>query len=407
MFHWAGMNGRLVDGRGEPVPKAQMLLITGNLALGADTDAAGKFRLPLQPGDAYTLSVLPPLGWKPPDPEPEGGRVLGWARTYYPGVASPEAAAKIVLPPGGELSDVDLKLAAVPAHAVRGVLLNPDGRPAPKVAITAGEDYFTPVLRVESKPDGTFEFPLVVDGQWRLSAELASDGEPLRLLRWIEMAGHELEGLKVQFAAPFTVSGRVVMAAPEGVKPPKGPPVSVSAAARGDMREPPLYGHVEADGSFDLERVYPGVYRLNAPNSPPPGYYLGSVRLGEAEIAAPQVELFSGAGPLTLVYKTNGGTVRGTVEKCASGGVVLIPQDRARRWPALILSARCDSSDRYQIPAVRPGEYYALVFPKDGSSPLWAPRFDEFDESLFQQAGKVTVRAGETSGADLRAIPAR
>ena len=127
--------------------------------------------LRLLPG-GYILSVVPPLGLKPPNPEPgrnrTNDRVLVWTRTFYPGVALPEAASKIVAQPGGEVSDIELKLLAVPVHAVRGVLLNPDGTPAPKVAITLSEEAGQPAHRAESQSDGAFEFPAVVDGEWRL-----------------------------------------------------------------------------------------------------------------------------------------------------------------------------------------------------------------------------------------------
>jgi hypothetical protein len=125
------------------------------------------------------------------------------------------------------------------------------------------------------------------------------------------------------------------------------------------------------------------------------------VRLGEAELHAPELELSSGAIPITLVYKTNGGMVRGTVDNCASGGVVLVPQDPAMRWPGLIHRVRCDSNDHYEITSVRPGEYYALAVHTDVSS---RRRLPTLDDGRLDQASKVTVRAGETCSADLRAI---
>ena len=59
---------------------------------------------------------------------------------------------------------------------------------------------------------------------------------------------------------------------------------------------------------------------------------------------------------------------------------------------------QCDSNDRYGIAGVRPGEYYALAFAGNGPLPV-------LDRSLLNQASRVTVRAGEVSSADLRAIP--
>ena len=72
--------------------------------------------------------------------------------------------------PGRVISDIEIRLQAVPVHAVRGVLLNPDGTPAPKVAITLSEELGQPAHRAESQSGGAFEFPAVVDGEWCLAA---------------------------------------------------------------------------------------------------------------------------------------------------------------------------------------------------------------------------------------------
>jgi hypothetical protein len=109
---------------------------------------------------------------------------------------------------------------------------------------------------------------------------------------------------------------------------------------------------------------YPGQYGIFEDGDPPAPYYLDAIRVGEAEVTTEEVEFSSGA-VIALVYKTNGGTLRGTVEKCASGRVVLIPRDRAMQRSGFLRAALCDSTDRYTFPAVRPGEYYALAIPKD------------------------------------------
>jgi hypothetical protein len=149
-----------------------------------------------------------------------------------------------------------------------------------------------------------------------------------------------------------------------------------------------------------VENVYAGAYRIIAMN-PPTGYYLDSVRVGEAEQSTPEVELSSGAVPLTLVYKTTGGTVRGTAEKCTAGGVVLVPQDPGLRRPGFLYSKPCDANDRYEIGTVRPGEYYVLALPGDAPDPWFRA---SLNDTILNQAAKVTVHAGETSSLDLRAI---
>jgi hypothetical protein len=91
-------------------------------------------------------------------------------------------------------SRIEIKLLAIAAHPVRGLVFDPYGTPAAKVALTLRQSTVTSFLLTQSKPDGTFEFPAVVDGEWRLSAEVESGGVKLRVAQWMEMVGHGMEG---------------------------------------------------------------------------------------------------------------------------------------------------------------------------------------------------------------------
>ena len=75
------VSGRVLDGRGNPVPKVRVDLDGPDLVFEAETNAAGKFDIRVLPG-AIVLSAVPPADWKPPDPEPGSGRAMaGRART--------------------------------------------------------------------------------------------------------------------------------------------------------------------------------------------------------------------------------------------------------------------------------------------------------------------------------------
>jgi hypothetical protein len=444
------ISGRVVNGDGEGIANA-LLEIIGRNSPPVTSDATGKFELRLDPG-AYILSVLPPTSLKPPDPEPDSDQVLVWTRTFYPGVAHLEAASKIVLRSGSDLSGIVIKLLAVPSHAVRGVLLNPDGSPAPKATITLGVDQDSTsghtmgqrdlsTLRTEANSDGAFEFPQVADGEWRLSAEVESGGEKRRATEWIDMAGHEREGVRLYLAYPFTVRGQVIVETPQGVSPPDDPspvflvPQGLRAGSDTGMSnwmlfpeyhfEPAIPRNLpdaaeirqgtkeiitdvfstklgafvaapDAGGNFSLKNVYPGSYRIVS-RPPPPPYYMAEVRIGETGLTTPQIDLSSGAAPITIVYKTDGGSVRGTAEKCAGGVVLLIPQDPAIQALGFFQSARCDPNDQYEFTAVRPGDYFAPAFAAPGGMP-------RLDDILLSQASKVTVHVDETTTVDLRAI---
>ena len=430
MMPWSRISGRVVDGRGHAVEKAQLELTgRGMVANGhtylrtswggggganlsasplpmtflGQTDAEGSFDVQLMPG-TYGLSVVPPPDLKAPDREADGP-LLAWKRTYYPGVALPESASPIVVLAGGEVSDVELKLLAVPTHAVRGVVLNTDGTPAPKVTVALGENFRS--TSVESKPDGTFEFPAVAEGEWGCIAEVQRGRVKLRASEWIEVARHDLENVKLRLVTPLTVRGKLLVEVENGAPkdaPPLRPSPMILSLRQGRTRrsdDPRLGGapmvNLDAQGEFIVQNVYPGVYGLSPIlQSPPPPYYLDAVRAGGADLTVQDTEISSDVA-ITVVYKTDSGSVLGKAENCASGGVVLVPVDPARRQGAFSRSGACDSSGHYEVRAVRPGDYYAIALAGNGPAlPL--------DEARLSEAVRVTVRSGEASVADVKAI---
>jgi hypothetical protein len=66
-----------------------------------------------------------------------------------------------------------------------------------------------------------------------------------------------------------------------------------------------------------------------------------------------------------------------------------------------VFFAPCDSNDRYEITASRPGRYYVLAISGDGTTPWYGALWE--DDGLLLDASTITVRAGESSLADLRA----
>jgi hypothetical protein len=401
MIPLSRVSGRVIDTRGDRVAKARVELTTLSVFWATETDAKGNFELDsVIPVDSnYTLSAAAPLDWKAPAPDPDTGRPRGWARTFYPGAAFREQAAPIAVRVGGDLLGLEIKLLDVPMHVVRGVLLTPDGAPLPKgsVALWDAGPRKDAAYRAESKPDGTFEFAAVVDGDWRLSATLESGGVELRADEWIAVKGREIEGVKLRLSPPVTVSGRVILEARQGAPLPAPPEVMVIRQHGGQILFQGmsiLSARPEADGRFRFENLYPGNYRV-IPGAPPPLFYVSDVRLGDTPVLE-EVEFSAGSPELTIVYKANGGTVRGTVEKCGSGQVWLVPQDApARRHYAGICDGTSNGPSRFEITGVPPGEYYALAVP---GYELWP---GNVDAALLQRATRLSVRGGETTQADL------
>lgn len=156
---------------------------------------------------------------------------------------------------------------------------------------------------------------------------------------------------------------------------------------------------VRSDGDkLETRDVYPGLYRVQFLTDSPVPYFLDSIHLGEQE-ALGSFPILSGELPLTVSLKLGGGSVRGTVEGCASRHVFLVPQEPARRRDGFIRITACDANGGFEFAAVRPGDYYGVAATKEPRS------FMELsDDHLLQQASKLTVRSNETTSADIRLI---
>ena len=395
------VSGRVLDGDGRPVAGAAIELLFANSFAG-NTDTSkedGSFSFAnVEPG-SYTLNARP--GGKIKPPVQMGDQVRGWARTYYPGVLDQPGAARIMVRPGAELPGPDIRLIAVPMHAVRGRVLDPKGDPAAgiNVKLAAADEYPAEEAQSVSDEDGRFEFQGVRDGSWRLFVETAAGGVKLQAFTLPGMLGHDLDHQDLPLRPPFTLRGRVEFQAPAGFQG-KQPLVSVTLAPPSGWGLTHGNGNTDQAGNFKIDGVFEGAYRVMAIGGEGIGsYYLASMMLGEREVLAQSFELAPNSLPLRIVYRSNGGTVRGTVEDCAGAGVVLVPQDPGLRRFEFIRRATCNEGGRYEIPQVRPGDYAAFAF---DDAPDALDALLRFTQALVTQAVNVTVRPGEAVSADLK-----
>lgn len=410
------ISGRVLDDVGEPVPNASLQFHWGEnwlckmpscigVSRQTKTNEKGEYSLTdLDLPGAWLLSATAPSPWKLP--ESRGGQRLEWAQTFYPGVIDPQLSVRVMVRPGSESSNVDIKLSTIPVHRIRGVVIDIRGNAVPKATVTLSKRVGSSSMSRSTPSDGTFEFEAVPEGAWRIAAKVDQGGPPLWAAQWIQLNNHDLEKLELRPAAPFAIQGKIVVEAPEGVPAPKAPSVVLAFnAGPAVLADKPggawLTATPDGTGDFQIRNVYPGPYQILL-GPAPPRYYLDSVRLGSYDALGSGVEVVPGVPPLTVVYKFGGGTVRGKVENCASGTVRLLPREKAMWRQGFLLFAPCDSNDRYEITAVRPGEYYALAIAGDSPTPWYATMWD--DDGLVNNASTVTVRAGESSSADLRTI---
>ena len=159
--------GRVLDEDGDPVPKAQ-ISFQRYAALGVkkpaesesfevDGEAAFKFT-GLRPG-RYYLSAIP----KDPYERTDGDE--GFVTTYYPNAIREEAATAIVLAPGAEMRNIEIRLRKARLFRVRGKV-NGLGPGSGYSLILMADRHIA--YDAQIKPDGTFTFDSVLPGSYTI-----------------------------------------------------------------------------------------------------------------------------------------------------------------------------------------------------------------------------------------------
>jgi len=155
----------------------------------------------------------------------------------------------------------------------------------------------------------------------------------------------------------------------------------------------------KADGSFVVENVLPGDYRLSFVGLPE-GFYVKEARLSGVD-ALTTLLRYGGpdSGSLDILISPNTGTINGTASPGAE--VVLIPfQNRERT--ELFKPVTADSAGRFTISAIAPGDYILAAW--ETLDP-----YAFFGRDVMQQAetGGVRIRVLESSTQATDLVPIR
>jgi len=397
MLRLGQLSGRVL-GSGKPVAGADVqLFLAGNfISQDARTNANGEFAFrDVDPG-TYVLSARATKA-SPPAPA-EDGRKLGWVRTWYPGEPDSAGASKLLVAEGSDWFGQDILLRSVAVHRVAGRVFSPKGEPIGGATVKAAPPEEFAVadfeLATQSKEDGSFEFAELPDGNWRLTAEAKADGLDLYAGRVETVDGRDLDHVELRFIPPFSIKGKLVRT-PSGTPAEKKTVGVMLAQKEGGYRL--TLGMTREDGTFQIDSVAQGIYRFQ-PTSPGAPYYLASIESGGRDLTGHWVELTPGMLPVTINYRSDGGSVRGTVEDCGGATVVLAPQDPLLQYFEFVRQAKCGPSGRFEITGLRPGEYYAFAFEK----PAGMLEISSVAVKWVNQAVRITVRAGEATDASLK-----
>lgn len=408
------LSGRVLDPQGKPVANATVWTIEQlrpcrtpscfSVTKQVKTGEKGDFRTAdfARPGTWLIAAVAPETLEAP---KSEDGQALAWAETFYPGVTDPQVAQTIAVE-GPELPLVEIKLVALPERRIRGRLMDAHGDPARLVGIELNNG-FGPREQELTDHDGNFEL-YVTAGAWRVTASHGNPEELAWAAESITVGDRDVEDVRLRLVEPFQIRGKIVFQAPQGIAiTGMEMPNVIAYYDPGDIGRDAMppgtpIGKPDEQGNFAIQ-AYPGEYRFIILEDAPAGFYLESIRLGDADgLAYRGVSIDSGAQALTVTYKYGGGAVRGKVEGCGEGRAALVPRDPALLLPQFVRQVKCGPGGEFEFTSVRPGEYYGIAIAGSGM-PTWWATVDQ-DSMLANQGVRIAVGDGETVSAELKVM---
>lgn len=432
----AVMTGTVRDVDGEPAPRVAVQALRHEFQRGkavwtqagwANTDADGRYRMfHMMPGKylltAKKLDQPPP----PPTPQEQNGDLgrLAYATTYFPGTLDRQQAKQVVLGPGETVDNIDVPLmqsrpialevqgdlpapAPVPVSEPAGDGVLPDGAPR-----MPQQTQFVQLSLVEKNSSslngGQFGggFPVgarttfndLQPGRYVLYGEVTLDGRLYAAREELDLSGGSLN-LTLHFAPAVDLAGHVRT---EGVPAGAAGGRVFLVAGDGSGRQG-AEAHLQADGSYVLKSVPPGLWDIGFEPIPKEGY-LKSMLLGDLDVLRADMNVTAETkAPLELVVSAAGAQLSGKVEGGLARAVLAAPQGDLAGALSFYALATVDEKGVFNMKGMSPGEYRVYAF-EDLAYGAW---FDpDFLKPYAERATPVELKAGAKAEVAVQAIGA-
>src|SRR5215472_5515112 len=299
---------------------------------------------------------------------------------FYPDADRPLTATSVAVGWGQTLDGIDIRLRWRSRRALSGVVVDQSGRCKEcTVQIYATDDGFRDVLSGSVRVTGTGEFEIrgLPSGAYQLIATSPFEKETFTS-REVNIGDHDVTGMVFPLEPDCRVTGSVVLETPARISDPDSIFLNLMPSAPAAIWRRERSYLNSGDLGFTIPCVVNITYRVELRNLPI-GSYLKVLRMGGAELRAPEVTLTANAPPLEAVIAFDGAAIEGTVK--ARGRppadrllIALLPASRAN--PYLVdRFEEPDEDGSYRFVGVAPGSYVIVPVVKLANWELADPAF--------------------------------
>jgi hypothetical protein len=263
------------------------------------------------------------------------------------------------------------------------------------------------VLNIRNLSPGTYS--IIANTQDRIPGR-AQEGEPTRSSgsATVVISDADVENLVIALQPFGSVSGKIrvegqdsLAAEASGILPWSS--VMLLPLLPGD-KENYESGYANTDGSFELQDVPRGSYRVIVTNRET---YVRAIRHNGVDVMGSSLTLDGAAvGPLDITLSTNGGQLSGTCANdrgmpAVSARIVLVP-DENRHLADRLKLARTDDAGHYTFQQIAPGAYHAYCWEALAWNSWFDPRVLAQGEG---KGGKIRISELGVESVDLSMIP--
>jgi protocatechuate 3,4-dioxygenase beta subunit len=340
-----------------------------------------------------------------------------YVTTYHPGTPDRLAADVVDLHAGQVATNVDIIAAVAPTLRIQGTAIDQTtGQPINGMIQATLFDRTTgrTIQSFQFNPaNGVFEFSGVIPGEYGIRANIGDlSGTIFADVRTADIR------ISIPLRNPASVAGRVTA---DNINF-----ADMRVVLRAIPSGPQYAGSISAVGEFNLPKVAYGDYQVYVaplftppPNSVtipkaqqpmPADVFVKSVRLGQDDVQSGGLHITDPAvDDLQIVLSSKGASIEGQVidvrnRKIASATVVLLPRSSSPDYRLdQFKVTTTDSSGRFQIPSIPPGNYNLIAWEDVDQDAWWDAGFIGIFRSYSRP---VDLNEGDRNNIEILAVPA-